>query len=64
MAEYSISDSVPKTGEYVCSSCGEISEFEGEDDFTVCSLCEDSDASWVPAVEEDEEDKEEEFGEE
>ncbi len=66
MAEYEISDTVPKTGEYVCSSCGEISEFELDDDFSVCAFCGDEDAKWVPAVVEDEEDKDEidEFSEE
>jgi hypothetical protein len=64
MAEYEISDTVPKTGEYVCTSCGEMSEFENDDDFSICTFCEDEEGKWVPAIIEDDEDKEEEYPEE
>jgi hypothetical protein len=66
MAEYDISDTAPKTGEYVCSSCGEMSEFENDSDFAICTFCEDEDGKWVPAIIEDDEvkDKDEEYSEE
>jgi len=60
MAEYDISDTTPKTGEYVCSSCGEMTEFERDDDFSVCPFCEDDNGKWVHAVVEDDDEKKEE----
>jgi hypothetical protein len=52
MKEYATTDIVPSTAEYLCTSCGEITEFEAEDDFAVCGSCGDDSASWTPAVEE------------
>lgn len=54
MTEYAITDVVPHTGEYLCASCGEPTEFEAADDFAVCESCEDETASWAPLIEPDE----------
>ena len=61
MQEYSTTDAVPKTSAYVCTSCGETTEFETGDDFSVCAFCDDDTASWVIAIQED---AEEALGEE
>lgn len=55
MKQYTTSDAVPNTGEYVCASCGEMTEFEKGDDFSVCGSCGDENtAGWIPALEEGE----------
>lgn len=53
MTEYATSDVVPATGEYLCTACGESTEFEAGDDFSPCGSCGDENASWVPAIEEE-----------
>lgn len=56
MRQYDITDHVPKTGEYVCAACGEISEFEEGDDFSPCDYCGDEEgAGWTLAFLEEEE---------
>ncbi len=61
MKEFALTDTVTKTGEYVCTVCGEMTEFEEGDDFAACESCEDQSGAWTPAVEDfDEEENAEE----
>jgi ribosomal protein L37AE/L43A len=53
MTEYATTDAVPRTGEYLCASCGETTEFEASDDFSVCGSCGDENAGWAPVLEEE-----------
>ncbi len=48
--EYSNTDQVPESGVYICTSCGDTQEFEGEDDFVICDSCGDEAASWQPQM--------------
>lgn len=58
MTEYAVTDVVPQTGEYLCTACGETTEFEAADDFAVCGSCGDENAGWTPVVDEGGETKE------
>lgn len=51
MVEYANTDTVPESGEYRCTSCGDVEEFELDDDFTLCDSCGDENASWEPTGE-------------
>lgn len=44
--EFSNTDHVPASGEYRCTSCGEVQEFEADDDFSLCEACGDEGAGW------------------
>ena len=44
--EYSNTEAVPETNEYRCTGCGDVQEFEGGDDFTLCDTCGDEAAGW------------------
>ncbi len=53
MTEYAATDVVPNTAEYLCTACGEATEFEVGDDFSTCGSCGDENAGWAPAIEEE-----------
>lgn len=44
--EFTNAETVPTTGDYRCTSCGEPQTFEGGDDFVVCDACGDEAAGW------------------
>lgn len=44
--EYSNTDTVLEGGEYACTACGNVQEFEGGDDFSICDACGDDTAGW------------------
>ncbi len=44
--EFTNADTVPESGEYRCTSCGEPQQFEGGDDFVLCDACGDEAAGW------------------
>lgn len=46
--EFANTDAVPTSGEYRCTSCGDLQEFEADDDFTVCDSCGAEDSGWEP----------------
>ncbi len=52
--EYTLDDTVPKTSEYKCTSCGWVQEFEEGDDFVLCDGCENPEATWIENIEEPE----------
>lgn len=44
--EFTNTETVPTTGDYRCTSCGEPQMFEAGDDFVVCDACGDEGAAW------------------
>jgi hypothetical protein len=52
VTEYATTDVVPVTREYICTACGEATEFEAGDDFAVCGSCGDEEAGWNPLEDE------------
>ena len=44
--EHTNTDLVPENGEYRCTACGSVQEFESGDDFTLCDACGDENAGW------------------
>ena len=44
--EYTNTDVVPENGEYRCTACGDVQEFEAGDDFTLCDSCGNENAGW------------------
>lgn len=44
--EFSNTETVPTSGEYRCTACGNTQEFEEDDDFTMCDACGDETAGW------------------
>jgi hypothetical protein len=48
--EHANSDTVPEGGEYICTSCGNVQEFEEADDFSICDACGDDTAGWEQKV--------------
>lgn len=48
--EHANTDSVPDSGVYQCTSCGETQEFEADDDFVICDACGEEAAGWQPVT--------------